>query len=122
MKALACKLVSLRACQLDSLLAKLNRRDRPDQCQKNRPDPAAATVKGRLLLLQLKVTTDVDVDMHMLKSSKRNRKVSHARAVISYLAVNELGCRASEVARKLRISGMAVGKCVESGKKLLDKS
>ena len=71
--------------------------------------------------LILRVATDVAVDMQMLKSSKRNRKVSHARAVISYLAVNQLGCSASEVARKLRMSGMGVGKCVDRGKRILDK-
>jgi hypothetical protein len=67
-----------------------------------------------------KVATGVDVHIEELKSSKRNRKVSHARAIISYLAVNQLGLSASEVARKLGISGMGVGKCVERGKKSLD--
>jgi len=71
--------------------------------------------------LILKVSTNVDLDMEDLKSSKRNRKVSYARAVISYLAVNQLGWNASDVARKLRISGMGVGKCVDRGTKLLDK-
>ena len=71
--------------------------------------------------LILKVSTNVDLDMEDLKSSKRNRKVSYARAVISYLAVNQLGWNASDVARKLRISGMGVGKCVDRGKKILDK-
>ena len=69
--------------------------------------------------LILKVATNVDLDMEDLKSSKRNRKVSYARAVISYLAVSQLRCSASEVARKLRISGMGVGKCVDRGKKTL---
>jgi len=59
--------------------------------------------------------------MEDLKSSKRNRKDSYARTVISYLAVNYLGCNATEVARKLRISGMGVGKCVDRGKKDLDQ-
>ena len=67
-----------------------------------------------------KVATGVDVHIEELKSSKRNRKVSHARAIISYLAVNQLGLSASEVALKLGISGMGVGKCVERGKKSLD--
>jgi hypothetical protein len=71
--------------------------------------------------LILRVATDVDVDMQMLKSSKRNRKVGYARAVISYLAVNQLGCSASEVARKLRMSGMGVGKCVDRGKRIVDE-
>lgn len=56
-----------------------------------------------------------------LKSSKRNRKVSYARAIISYLGVSQLCHTASEVALRLGISGMGVGKCVERGKKLLDK-
>jgi len=71
--------------------------------------------------LILKVSSKVDLDMEDLKSSKRNRKVSYARAVISYLAVNQFGWNASEVARKLRISGMGVGKCVDRGKKIFDK-
>ena len=71
--------------------------------------------------LILKVSSKVDLDMEDLKSSKRNRKVSYARAVISYLAVNQLRWNASDVARKLRISGMGVGKCVDRGKKILDK-
>ena len=72
--------------------------------------------------LILKVAANVDLDMEDLKSLKRNRKVSYARTVISYLAVNQLRCSASEVARKLRISGMGVGKCVERGKKTLDRA
>ena len=64
------------------------------------------------------MATNVDIDMDYLKSSKRNRKVSYARVVITYLAVNQLGQCASEVAGKLGISGMGVGKCVERGKKL----
>ncbi|MEA3358583.1 MAG: hypothetical protein U9R17_04145 [Thermodesulfobacteriota bacterium] len=63
---------------------------------------------------------DVDLDIKVLKLSKRNSKVSHARALISYLAVDQLGFCASEVARKLRISGMAVGKGVNGGKKIDD--
>lgn len=80
-------------------------------------------VSNRISLdeLILRVATDIDMDMQILKSSKRNRKVSHARAVISYLAVNQLGCSASEVARKLRMSGMGVGKCVDRGKIIIDK-
>lgn len=38
---------------------------------------------------------------------------------ISYLAVNQVGYNASEVARKLRISRMGVGKYVDRVKKIL---
>ena len=81
-------------------------------------------IRSRISVDELirKVATNVDLDMADLKSSKRNRKVSYARAVTSYLAVNQLGCSASEVARKLGISGMGVGKCVDRGKKSLGKS
>jgi putative transposase len=80
--------------------------------------------RGRISVDELirKVVANVDLDLADLTSPKRNRKVSNARAVISYLAVNQLGFSASEVARKLGISGMAVGKCVDRGKETLDKS
>jgi len=83
-----------------------------------------------------KVVANMDLDLADLTSPKRNRKLRNARVVISYLAVNQLACpvkltlviekrislggfSASEVARKLGISGMAVGKCVDRGKETL---
>ena len=72
--------------------------------------------------LILKVAANIDIDMEELKSSKRNGRISRARAIISYVAVNQLEYNASEVARKLRISGMGVGKCVDRGKKILDNA
>ena len=44
------------------------------------------TAPNRISLadLILKVSTNVDLDMEDLKSSKRNRKISYARAVISH--------------------------------------
>lgn len=59
--------------------------------------------------------------MDELKSSKRNGKISQARAIISFLAVNQLGVCASEVARKLGMSGMGVSKCVDRAQKTVDK-
>jgi len=51
-----------------------------------------------------------------LKSSKRNGRISKVRAVISFLAVNQLGMNATEVGRKLGITGMGVGKCADRAK------
>jgi len=68
-----------------------------------------------------RVIKDVGIERNELTSSRRGQKVSYARAVISYLAVNQLGRSASDVARKLAISGMGVGKCVQRGNKILDK-
>ena len=62
---------------------------------------------------------DVGVPMDELRSSKRSGKISQARVIISFLAVNRLGVCASEVARKLSMSGMGVGKCVDRAKKKL---
>ena len=69
--------------------------------------------------LIMRVTKDIGIDIEDLISSKRNGRVSRARSIISYLAVNQLEYNGTEVARKLRISGMGVGKCVDRGKKIL---
>jgi len=52
-----------------------------------------------------RVIKDVGIERNELILSRRGQKVSYARAVISYLAVNQLGRSASDVARKLGMSG-----------------
>ncbi|MDQ1334905.1 MAG: Transposase, partial [Thermodesulfobacteriota bacterium] len=42
------------------------------------------------------------------------------RAIISFLAVNQLGMSAAAIADKLGITGMAVGKCADRAQKTLD--
>ena len=67
-----------------------------------------------------RVMTDAALEMDELKSSKRNGKITEARTIISFLAVNQIGVSASEVARRLGMTGMGVGKCVDRAKKRLD--
>jgi len=67
-----------------------------------------------------RVIADASLEMTELKSSKRNGRISKVRAVISFLAVNQLGMSATEVGRKLGITGMGVGKCADRAKKNLD--
>ena len=55
-----------------------------------------------------------------LISPSRRRQLSKARAVVSYLAVHELGYSGVQVGRELRISGKGVSMCVERGRKVLD--
>jgi hypothetical protein len=58
--------------------------------------------------------------MAELKSSKRNGRISKVRSIISFLAVNQLGMSATEVGRKLGITGMGIGKCADRAQKGLD--
>jgi len=67
-----------------------------------------------------RVITGVSLKMDALKSYRRNEKITEARAIISFLAVNQLGMSATEVARKLGMTGMGVGKCADRAEKRLD--
>ena len=55
-----------------------------------------------------------------LISPSRRRQLSKARAVVSYLAVHELGYSGVQVGRELKISGKGVSMCVERGRKIVD--
>lgn len=85
--------------------------------------PEEIKTRSKISLDELidKVIKNVGIEHNELTSSRRGQKIRYARAVISYLAVNQLGCSASYVARKLGMSGMGVGKCVQRGNEILDK-
>jgi len=55
-----------------------------------------------------------------LVSKNRRRRLSQARAAVSYLAVDKLGYTGEDVARLLKVSGRSVSNCRERGKILLD--
>ena len=80
-------------------------------------------IRNRIPLEELiqRVTAVAAVEMDELRSSKRNEKIVRARAIISFLAVDQLGISASEVARDLNMTGMGVGKCVDRAKKTFDR-
>jgi putative transposase len=79
-------------------------------------------VKNKISLAELieRVAKDSKIDTKELLSSKRNQKISNARAIISYLAVIELKHTGTNIARALRLSGKSVSRCVGKGKKIID--
>ena len=54
-----------------------------------------------------------------LVSKNRRRRLSQARAAVSYLAVDKLGYTGEDVARLLKVSGRSVSNCRERGKILV---
>ena len=68
-----------------------------------------------------KVTQDRKIDLKDLLSYKRTREISDTRAIISYLAAIELRNSGTKIASQLRLSEKSVSRCIERGKKLLDK-
>jgi len=68
-----------------------------------------------------RVAKDREVDLKDLLSSKRTQKISNTRAIISYLAAIELRNSGKEIAPYLNLSEKSVSRCIERGKKLLDK-
>jgi len=67
-----------------------------------------------------KVASYLDIKTESILSSSRRREVSRARAIISFLAVNDNGNSASEVAEALNIERVSAGQCVYRGKKVID--
>jgi len=61
-----------------------------------------------------------DVSLQALVSRSRNRQVSKTRAVISYLAVNEVGYTQEEVSNHLNISRIGVRNSLGRGEKMVD--
>ncbi|MBW1940151.1 MAG: transposase [Deltaproteobacteria bacterium] len=79
-------------------------------------------VKNRISLNELieRVAKDFKIDIKELVSSKRNQKISHARAIISYLAVIELKYTGTRVAKALGLSGKSVSRCIGKGKNIIE--
>ena len=69
-----------------------------------------------------RVCSKYDVEERELISRSRKRQISKARAVICYLAVNELGITGVRIGRSLKISGKGVSNCVERGQVVVNKS
>jgi len=67
-----------------------------------------------------RVTTEIGADYKELISFKRDKRLSNARAIISYLAAIELGYTGVKIADTLRLSGKSVSRCIERGKKIVD--
>ena len=68
-----------------------------------------------------RVSKDRNIDLKDLISSKRKKDISNTRAIISYLAVIELRHSGAKIASELRLSEKSVSRCIDRGKKLVDK-
>jgi hypothetical protein len=62
------------------------------------------------------VANSTETSIEDLKSTGRKRKLAHARAVIAYVAIRNLGYRGIEVAEALSLSPPTVSQNVEKGK------
>jgi len=67
-----------------------------------------------------KVCSKFKITLDELVSKRRKRELSRARAVICYLAVDELNYSGEDLARILSISGRGVSDCRDRGQKILD--
>jgi putative transposase len=79
------------------------------------------SIKSRISLNELikRVSTDRNIDLKELISSKRKKDISNTRAIISYLAAIELRHSGAKIASELRLSEKSVSRCIERGKKLV---
>ena len=75
-----------------------------------------------LAQLIAKVASHLDLKKETIISSSRKRRVSEARGIICYLAVNDMGYSTSEVAHALDVRRVSAGQCVNRGEKILDKN
>jgi REP-associated tyrosine transposase len=66
------------------------------------------------------VADKVGISPELICSGSRKKKIADARALLAYLAVEEVGHPAAEVARSLAISRVNAGRCAERGKKVFD--
>ncbi|WDN89386.1 hypothetical protein BuS5_02354 [Desulfosarcina sp. BuS5] len=67
------------------------------------------------------VANSTETSIEDLKSTGRKRKLAHARAVIAYVAIRNLGYRGIEVAEALSLSPSTVSQNVEKGKIFFDR-
>jgi putative transposase len=79
-------------------------------------------VNNRIFLDELirRVCTDIEIDIKVLTSSKRDQKTSYARSIISYMAAIELKYAIKEIAIALWLSGKSVSRCIVRGKEIFD--
>ena len=67
-----------------------------------------------------RVCSSYEVTLDELVSKRRKREISRARAVLCYLAVDELDYSGEDLARILAISGRGVSDCRDRGQKIVD--
>jgi hypothetical protein len=71
--------------------------------------------------LTCKVARQIGLSLKVLLSGTRDRKVSRARAIISYLAAKKAGYTQSQIAEHLYISRICFKNSIIRGQKMIDK-
>ncbi len=66
------------------------------------------------------VASYLDLKTESILSSSRRRDASNAKAIVSFLAVNDMGYSATDVARAINIGRVSVCQCVDIGEKIID--
>jgi len=86
-------------------------------------DIAERKSKNRIKLSELisRVCQELKLVEDQIYSSSRKRIVSHARCIISFLAVREMGYKTTEVARTLKVGQPNISRAVEKGRRLISE-
>ena len=67
------------------------------------------------------ICQEFEVDKKFIMYKGRSNKISHAKALVCYFALRELGISTSKIATRLEISQSAVSQCVKRGEILRKK-
>ena len=87
-----------------------------DQFDKNKIDR-----KISLSELLERISVFLGIEKEELLSGNRKQRISHARDLVSFLAVKDMGYKFSDVAKSLNVHPVTAARCAERGKELVDK-
>ena len=87
-----------------------------DQFDKNKIDR-----KISLSELLERISVFLGIEKEELLSGNRKQRISHARYLVSFLAVKDMGYKFSDVAKSLNVHPVTAARCAERGKELVDK-
>ncbi len=67
-----------------------------------------------------RISVFLGIEKEELLSGSRKQGISHARDLISFLAVKNMGYKYSDIANSLNVHPVSAARCAERGKKLID--
>lgn len=68
------------------------------------------------------VAQAIEVSVEDLPSTSRKRRIAHARAIVTYAAIRNLGYKGTEIAEVLSLSPPTVSQHIDKGKLFLDRN
>ena len=79
--------------------------------------------KGRLSLEEVIdiVANSMKVSSDDIKSCSRKRRLAHARSIVAYVAIRNLGYKGTEVAQVMSLSPPTVSRHIDKGENFIDK-